>query len=241
MTEWIKLNVGGQTFLTTKLTLLSEPDSMLAKMFSGELDPGPKDDQGAYMIDGTPMYFEPILHYLRRRKLVINPNISKDGVLDEARYFGIQSLVDQIEKIPEARRVTPVHELNGVFDFQDKVIQKLLNTKGTSAVICDHDGNIWAKSANFGVTSEELRSLIGKYADTSLLAQSGVTVAGKNYMYLSSTDKVIRAEKRDYGSDCRVHAFKTTQNYIVCVYYNHFSESAFQMEKLADYLIQVGF
>jgi len=83
--------------------------------------------------------------------------------------------------------------------------------------------------------------LIGKYADTSLLAQSGVTVAGKNYMYLSSTDKVIRAEKRDYGGDFRVHAFKTTQNYIVCVYYSHFSESAFQTEKLADYLIQVGF
>ena len=216
MTEWIKLNVGGQTFLTTKLTLLSEPDSMLAKMFSGELDPGAKDDQGAYMIDGTPMYFEPILHYLRRRKLVINPNISKDGVLDEARYFGIQSLVDQIEKIPEAKRVTTLHELHELFDLPDKIIQKFLSTNACQhVVICGHGGNIWAKSndksADFAVTSEELRSLIGKYADTSLLAQNGVTIGGKKYMYLSSTDKVIRAKKGTSG----VHAIKTTQsNYI---------------------------
>ena len=89
--------------MTTKLTLLSEPDSMLAKMFSGELAPGAKDEHGAYMIDGTPEYFKPILNYLRRRELVIDPMISKDGVLAEARYFGIQSLVDQIEKIPGAK------------------------------------------------------------------------------------------------------------------------------------------
>ena len=114
----------GQIFLTTKMTLMSEPDSMLAKMFSGELPPGSKDDQGAYMIDGTPKYFEPILNYLRRRELIIDPNISKNGVLAEARFFGIQSLVDQIEKIPDAKRVTPVHELNALFDFRDKIIRK---------------------------------------------------------------------------------------------------------------------
>ena len=87
--------------MTTKRTLLSEPDSMLAKMFSGELAPGAKDEQGAYMIDRTPDYFKPILNYLRTRELVIDPKISKDGVLAEARYFGIQGLVDQIEKIAE--------------------------------------------------------------------------------------------------------------------------------------------
>ena len=85
--------------MTTNRTLLSEPDSMLAKMFSGELAPGAKDEQGAYMIDRTPDYFKPILNYLRTRELVIDPKISKDGVLAEARYFGIQGLVDQIEKI----------------------------------------------------------------------------------------------------------------------------------------------
>ena len=47
MSDWLKLNVGGQIFLTTRTTLLSEPDSMLANMFSNDhLEPCHKDDQG---------------------------------------------------------------------------------------------------------------------------------------------------------------------------------------------------
>ena len=84
---------------------------MLAKMFSGELAPGAKDEQGAYMIDRTPDYFKPILNYLRTRELVIDPKISKDGVLAEARYFGIQGLVDQIEKNSKAAEETTEHKL----------------------------------------------------------------------------------------------------------------------------------
>ena len=99
MDEWIKLNVGGQIFLTTKRTLLSEPNSMLANMFSGEFSPGAKDELGAYMIDRTPEYFKPILNYLRTKELIMDQNISKNGVLAEARYFGIQGLVDQIEEM----------------------------------------------------------------------------------------------------------------------------------------------
>ena len=100
MDEWIKLNVGGQIFLTKKRTLvLSEPNSMLAKMFSGEFaKKGAKDEQGAYMIDRNPDYFQPILNYLRTRELVIDPRISMKGVWVEAQYFGIHGLVDQIEK-----------------------------------------------------------------------------------------------------------------------------------------------
>ena len=36
MSDWIKLNVGGQKFYTTRTTLMSEPDSMIARMFSEE-------------------------------------------------------------------------------------------------------------------------------------------------------------------------------------------------------------
>jgi len=124
--------------------------------------------------------------------------------------------------------------------WQSYVDDQLLNTKMvTHAVICGHDGNIWAKSADFVVTPEELKSLISKYADTSMLAQSGITVAGKKYMYLSSTDKVIRAKKGTSG----VHAIKTTQTYILCVYEDPIvpEQAASVTEKLGDYLIQVGF
>lgn len=124
--------------------------------------------------------------------------------------------------------------------WQSYVDDQLLNTKMvTHAVICGHDGNIWATSNSFGVTPEELRSLISKYNNTDQLAQSGVTIAQKKYMYLSSTEKVIRAKKGTSG----VHAIKTTQTYIVCVYEDPIvpEQAASVTEKLGDYLIQVGF
>ena len=52
---------------------------MLARMFSGELVPGTKDENGAFMIDRSPKYFEPILNYLRTGKIIIDTNVSRDG------------------------------------------------------------------------------------------------------------------------------------------------------------------
>ena len=90
--------LSGQLFLTTRATLQFEPDSMLARMFSGELVPGTKDENGAFMIDRSPKYFEPILNYLRTGELNIDPNVNKENVIAEAKYFGIRSLVDKFEE-----------------------------------------------------------------------------------------------------------------------------------------------
>ena len=57
------------------------------------------------------------------------------------------------------------------------------------------------------VSVEELKSLLGKYSNTESLAQSGVTVGAKKYMFLSSTDRVVRARKGTSG----VHCIKTVQ------------------------------
>ena len=75
------------------------------------------------------------------------------------------------------------------------------------ADIAGHDGNIWAQSEGFTVSVEELKSLLGKYSNTDSLAQSGVTVGGKKYMFLSSTDRVVRARKGTSG----LHCIKTVQ------------------------------
>ena len=105
---------------------------MLANMFSGELVPGIQDEQGAYMLDRTPKYFEPILNYLRTKELVIDPNVSMDGVLGEARYFGIQSLVDQIEKLKlaeEQKKSDVLHQPQVVrVDGLMEVLQQLQYT-----------------------------------------------------------------------------------------------------------------
>eukprot|EP00093_Oithona_nana_P008933 08933.XXX_327506_324270_1 [CDS] Oithona nana genome sequencing. len=150
--------------------------------------------------------------------------------------------------------------------WQAYVDDQLMSTKMvTHAVICGHDGNIWAQSAGFTVTPEELKGLIAKFGNTDQMAQSGINVAGTKYMYLSSTDKVIRAKKGTSG----VHVIKTTQihtqrfnkltvlktnlfcspalflwvSYIVCVYKEPIvpEQAASVTEKLGEYLIQVGF
>ena len=66
-------------------------------MFSGRID-STQDEQRAYLIDQNPKYFEPILDYLRNKKLIIDPNVSLEGVLAEAQFFQIQSLIHLLEE-----------------------------------------------------------------------------------------------------------------------------------------------
>jgi len=127
--------------------------------------------------------------------------------------------------------------------WQSYIDDQLLATKAVkNAVICGHDGNIWAKSGDFAVTTDELKNIIGKFNDVGKLAETGITVAGTRYMYLSSRDggiKVVRAKKDRNG----VHCIQTTQTYIVCTYAEPTvpEQAALVTEKLGDYLVGVGY
>uniref|UniRef100_A0A2I3HHF5 KHA domain-containing protein n=1 Tax=Nomascus leucogenys TaxID=61853 RepID=A0A2I3HHF5_NOMLE len=98
-TDWLTLNVGGRYFTTTRSTLVNkEPDSMLAHMFKDKGVWGNKQDhRGAFLIDRSPEYFEPILNYLRHGQLIVNDSINLFSVLEEARFFGIDSLTEHLE------------------------------------------------------------------------------------------------------------------------------------------------
>lgn len=103
--DWVTLNVGGKYFTTSKSTLTTkEPDSMLARMFAADdegylLFPSNIDKNGAFLIDRSPLYFEPIINYLRNGQLIYDSNINPDGVLEEARFFGIESIIPTLEQI----------------------------------------------------------------------------------------------------------------------------------------------
>lgn len=75
---------------------------MLARMFANEteqtmLKPSPKDRNGAYLLDRSPDYFAPILGYLRHGQLILDKNINPQGVLEEAKFYGITSLIPVLE------------------------------------------------------------------------------------------------------------------------------------------------
>jgi len=127
--QWIRLNVGGKLFLTTLSTLTAkEPDSMLARMFAHDngvlVWQSSVDEHGAYLIDRSPTYFEPILNYLRSGELVIDKGVNPVGVLVEARFYGILSLIDRLEaKIKEDEPTSEATPLT-----RTCLIKKLMST-----------------------------------------------------------------------------------------------------------------
>ena len=93
----IELNVGGSHYTTTLLTLTKGQDNMLSAMFSGNYT-AVCDKDGRYFIDADGANFKYVLNYLRYGELP-QPNIA-ETVYREAVYFGIQELVQELEKYP---------------------------------------------------------------------------------------------------------------------------------------------
>jgi hypothetical protein len=111
LTKIISLNVGGRTFSTTLTTLLSHPDSVLAKMFTGTeaaaaaaaaevgMPPAMRDGTGAYFIDRDPETFAVILNYLRTGKVHLTQGVSRNQLKDEALYYGLGRLAEDVDAI----------------------------------------------------------------------------------------------------------------------------------------------
>lgn len=112
--DWITLNVGGKYFTTSRSTLTSkEPTSMLARMFAETegnylFIPSNVDANGAYLIDRSPTYFEPILNYLRSGHLIYDSHVNPEGILQEAKFFGIDSIIPQLENLKVQTNDTPL-------------------------------------------------------------------------------------------------------------------------------------
>lgn len=98
MTDWIKLNVGGTLFETSRSTLTSDSCSTLSRMFepNSNLPPATIND-GVYQIDACPHSFGVILNWLRYRSLILG-DVKPDDVLPVADYFGLSELRTLLEK-----------------------------------------------------------------------------------------------------------------------------------------------
>jgi len=98
--KWVKLNVGGQLFHTTLTTLLTWPDSLLAKMFESESGFAPPySENGVYFLDSNPKYFAVILDWLRYGEIMVDADINPRNVAKVADYFGLEKLVRDIREM----------------------------------------------------------------------------------------------------------------------------------------------
>ena len=112
--EIVSLNVGGTLFTTTLTTLGQYREtSMLAAMFDpgSGIPPALRDANGAYFIDRNPKAFAAILSYLRTGELFDSyDGITMGEILCEARYFGLQGLVEKVRSLsPSHRKVILVY------------------------------------------------------------------------------------------------------------------------------------
>ena len=99
MNDIISLDVGGTIFKTTRATLTSAPESMLARMFAldSELAPARVTEDGAYFIDANPRGFAVILEWLRYRKILLGSDTKPEDLIHVAEYFALNELRDALE------------------------------------------------------------------------------------------------------------------------------------------------
>ncbi|XP_053476170.1 BTB/POZ domain-containing protein KCTD5 [Ictalurus furcatus] len=131
--RWVRLNVGGTYFLTTTQTLCREPKSFLSRLC--QEDPelhSDKDELGAYLIDRDPVYFGPVLNYLRHGKLVLNKNLTEEGALEEAEFYNITSLIkvvkDRIRERDAKTLHTPMKHVYRVLQCQEEELTQMVST-----------------------------------------------------------------------------------------------------------------
>ncbi|XP_076856491.1 BTB/POZ domain-containing protein KCTD5 isoform X2 [Brachyhypopomus gauderio] len=130
--KWIRLNVGGTVFLTTRQTLLKEQTSFLYRLCQQQDLHSDTDESGAYVIDRDPTYFGPILNYLRHGKLVYNKELAEEGVLEEAEFYNITPLIKLIkerilERDSKASQVPPKHVYR-VLQCQEEELTQMVST-----------------------------------------------------------------------------------------------------------------
>ncbi|XP_017895853.1 PREDICTED: BTB/POZ domain-containing protein KCTD5 isoform X2 [Capra hircus] len=133
VSKWVRLNVGGTYFLTTRQTLCRDPKSFLYRLCQADPDlDSDKDETGAYLIDRDPTYFGPVLNYLRHGKLVINKDLAEEGVLEEAEFYNITSLIklvkDKIRERDSKASQAPVKHVYRVLQCQEEELTQMVST-----------------------------------------------------------------------------------------------------------------
>ncbi|XP_069712586.1 BTB/POZ domain-containing protein KCTD17 isoform X1 [Phaenicophaeus curvirostris] len=130
--KWVRLNVGGTVFLTTRQTLCREQKSFLCRLCQGEDLQSDRDETGAYLIDRDPTYFGPILNFLRHGKLVLDKDMAEEGVLEEAEFYNIGPLIRIIKDRLEEKNYTvtqvPPKHVYRVLQCQEEELTQMVST-----------------------------------------------------------------------------------------------------------------
>lgn len=51
------------------------------------IQPSRQDHRGAYLIDRSPTYFEPLLNYLRHGQMILDSNVNVAGIYSQVMFM----------------------------------------------------------------------------------------------------------------------------------------------------------
>ncbi|PRP86672.1 K+ channel tetramerization domain-containing protein [Planoprotostelium fungivorum] len=142
----VRLNVGGQRFETSKMTLMGNP-FFKAMLESGIWQP---ENDGSYFLDRNPQYFAVILEYLRTGTLLLTEGLNEEALDKELEFYQVN-----VKSSPTSP--TPVQKREGLLSSEhvdfingwlgDNKVGKLIynsSLHGTAAkdfhIRCDDQG-----------------------------------------------------------------------------------------------------
>jgi len=166
----VKLNVGGQLFLTTKQTLTKDPNSMLAAMFSGRFN-APQCEDGSFFIDRDGTHFRFILNYLRDGEPILPEDETSLKQLEaEAKFYQIQGLIIAIRPPPPLK---PFEESAIVTNEEHRRILKSLFPTGLEG-----EWRLLFQATRDGFAAETFHSRCDKKGPTVTIVKSRGNIFG---------------------------------------------------------------
>ncbi|KAK3256651.1 hypothetical protein CYMTET_34224 [Cymbomonas tetramitiformis] len=105
MSRVIELNVGGEVYSTTEFTLRAHGESFFNSLLKGDFQQT-RDSNGRLYIDRDGEVFKPILAWMRTGRLHFDPSVNAQAMLDEAEFYSLSGLVQELARINASVPVT---------------------------------------------------------------------------------------------------------------------------------------
>ncbi|XP_078663769.1 SH3KBP1-binding protein 1-like [Branchiostoma floridae x Branchiostoma belcheri] len=97
--DWVRLNVGGTVFETTRSSLTRLNSEFLDRLLAEDSGFPPPAD-GVYRIDRDPEVFRVLLNFARNGRLLLSPQVTSEMVLADADFYMLrQGALEAIEEL----------------------------------------------------------------------------------------------------------------------------------------------